>query len=145
MRRFGEEMLFQDLRDQNTRAILNSGAKRIVTADPHAFHLKNCYNGLLPVEHISQVMARQVKAGTLKFKPLANGGKVYANHDPCYLGRHNQVYGDPRSASDAISGIKRVDMQRCKDRSFCCCCGPMLFYEPQEELRMGVLRVRMAA
>ncbi len=146
VRRFGEEMLFQDLRDQNSDAIEQSGAKRIVTADPHAYNaLKNDYNGIGPVQHISQVMARKVASGALTFKPVENGDKVYAYHDPCYLGRHNQVYDDPRSVIDAIPGAKRVDMERCKDRSFCCGGGGlMLFYEPEEEQRMGVLRVQMA-
>ena len=63
----------------------------------------------------------------------------------CYLGRHNDVYEDPRAALDAIGGLKRVEMQRCRDRSFCCGGGGlMLFYEPREEQRMGVLRVKMA-
>jgi Fe-S oxidoreductase len=147
VRRFGEEMLFQDLRDQNREAIEKSGVKRIVTADPHAYNaLKNDYDGIAPAEHISQFMARKVAAGALTFKPVENGDKVYAYHDPCYLGRHNQVYGDPRTVIDAIPGINRVEMDRCKDRSFCCGGGGlMLFYEPEEEERMGVLRVKMAA
>jgi Fe-S oxidoreductase len=147
VRRFGEEMLYQDLRDQNIDAILSSGATKIVTADPHAYNaLKNDYSDIPPVEHISQYLARKVSQGGLRFKPLENGDKVYTYHDPCYLGRHNQVYDDPRAVLDAIPGLKRVDMLRCKDRSFCCGGGGlMLFYEPEEEQRMGVLRVRMAA
>ena len=71
VRRFGEEMLFQSLRDHNTDAIKASGAARIVTADPHACNaLKNDYKDLPPVEHISQVMAREVKAGKIKLKPV---------------------------------------------------------------------------
>jgi Fe-S oxidoreductase len=70
---------------------------------------------------------------------------VYTYHDPCYLGRHNGLYEDPRAVIDAIPGIRRVDMFRCRDRSFCCGGGGlMLFYEPEEEQRMGVLRVDMA-
>ncbi len=147
VRRFGEEMLFQDLKDQNTEAILNSGASRIVTSDPHAYNaLKNDYVDLPPVEHISQYIARQVKSGAIHLKAAEGNGKVYTYHDPCYLGRHNGVYDDPREAIDAIPGIKRVDMEKCRDRSFCCGGGGlMLFYEPEEEQRMGVLRVEMAA
>ena len=64
VRRFGEEMLFQSLRDHNADAIKASGAKRIVTADPHACNaLKNDYKDMPPVEHISQLIAREVKAG----------------------------------------------------------------------------------
>jgi Fe-S oxidoreductase len=145
--RFGEEMLFQNLKAQNIDAILDSGVKNIVTADPHAFNaLKNDYNGLPPIEHISQVIVKSINAGKLSLIGV-NGdeGKVYTYHDPCYLGRHNDLYEDPRQAIDAIPGIKRVDMEKSRDRSFCCGGGGlMLFYEPEEETRMGVLRVQMA-
>ena len=146
VRRFGEEMLFMDLRDQNTDAIAASDAKTIVTADPHAYNaLKNDYNGIAPVEHISQLLARKVRSGALRLRPVENGDKVYAYHDPCYLGRHNQIYDAPRTVIDAIPDIQRVEMNRCKDRSFCCGGGGlMLFYEPEEDQRMGVLRVKMA-
>ena len=147
VRRFGEETLFMALRDQNTEAIKASGAKKIVTADPHAFNaLKHDYKDLPPVEHISQVIAREVSSGKITFNPIENKDAVYTYHDPCYLGRHNGVYEDPRTVLDAIPGLKRVEMTRSRDRSFCCGGGGlMLFYEPKEEERIGVKRVRMAA
>jgi len=147
VRRFGEEMLFEALQEHNSEAIKGSGVKRIVTSDPHALNaLKHDYKDAPPVEHISQVLARDVKAGLIKFQPLTNTDEVYTYHDPCYLGRHNQVYQDPRDVLDAIPGLKRVEMRRSRDRSFCCGGGGlMLFYEPKEDERMGVKRVRMAA
>ena len=147
VRRFGEELLFTALRDHNVDAIKASGVKRIVTADPHAFNaLKHDYKDVPEVEHISQVIAREVKSGKIKFNPVENRDKVYTYHDPCYLGRHNKVYDDPRDVLDAIPGLKRVEMSRSRDRSFCCGGGGlMLFYEPKEEQRMGVKRVQMAA
>jgi Fe-S oxidoreductase len=147
IRRFGEEMLFQDIKAQNTEAILGTGATKIITADPHAFNtLKNEYTGLPPVEHISQTLTRSIKGGKIRLKPVEDDTKVYAYHDPCYLGRHNGIYEDPRQALDAIPGLKRVDMLKSRDRSFCCGGGGlMLFYEPEEEQRMGVVRVQMAA
>jgi Fe-S oxidoreductase len=146
VRRFGEELLFMALRDHNSEAIKNSGARRIVTSDPHAYNaLKNDYKHLPPVEHISQFIARQIRAGQLAFKSV-DSDKVFTFHDPCYLGRHNDVYDDPRAVLDAIPGLNRVEMKRCRDRSFCCGGGGlMLFYEPKEEERIGVKRVRMAA
>jgi Fe-S oxidoreductase len=147
VRRFGEETLFMALRDHNVAAIKTSGVRRIVTADPHAYNaLKHDYKDVPPVEHISQFIAREVNAGTIRFNPVENKNAVYTYHDPCYLGRHNQIYDDPRDVLDAIPGLKRVEMTRSRDRSFCCGGGGlMLFYEPQEDQRMGVKRVQMAA
>jgi Fe-S oxidoreductase len=147
VKRFGEEMLFQDLRDRNTDAILNSEAKTIITSDPHTFNaLKNDYKGIPPVEHISRTIMNAVTSGCIRLKRVEDPGKIYTYHDPCYLGRHNHLYDDPRSAIDAIPGIQRIEMQgNCRDRSFCCGGGGlMLFYEPIEEKRMGQVRVDMA-
>jgi len=145
--RFGEEMLYQDLKEQNLEAIMESGVKQIVTADPHAYNaLKNDYDTPVPVRHISQVVAQKITSGELDLKPCQDPGKVYVYHDPCYLGRHNGIYEDPRQALDAIDGLTRVELEKSRDRSFCCGGGGlMLFYEPEEEIRMGVLRVNMAA
>jgi Fe-S oxidoreductase len=149
VRRFGEEMLFVALRDHNAEAIRRSGARRIVTADPHAYNaLKHDYRDIPPVEHISEVIARAVRSGRLRLNPPAGETRsdTFTYHDPCYLGRHNRLYDAPREVLDAIPGLKRVEMKRCRDRSFCCGGGGMaLFYEPKEEQRPGVLRVRMAA
>jgi len=146
VRRFGEEMLFQNLKEQNTEAILSSGAKRIVTADPHAYNaLIKDYSGLPPVFHISQIIAEAVREGKIRLNGSQEPERIYTYHDPCYLGRHNNMYDIPRDVLDAIPGVKRVEMEKTRDRSFCCGGGGlMLFYEPIEEKRMGQVRVEMA-
>lgn len=146
VRRFGEETLFFSLRDHNTEKITATKAQSIVTADPHAFNaLKRDYNGLPPVEHICQVVRRALKDNKIRFTPI-EPGNVYTFHDPCYLGRHNHLYDPPREVLDAVPGLNRVEMKRCRDRSFCCGGGGLaLFYEPKEDERMAVMRVRMAA
>ncbi|HTQ87144.1 MAG TPA: (Fe-S)-binding protein [Candidatus Solibacter sp.] len=145
VRRFGEETLFQSLRAHNTEAIRSLEVRRIVTADPHAFHaLKHDYKDLPPIEHVSQIIATAVRDGSLRLNPAPEG--IYTYHDPCYLGRHNGVYGDPRDVLDSVPKLRRVEMQRSRDRSFCCGgSGLALFYEAKEQERMGVRRVRMAA
>jgi Fe-S oxidoreductase/nitrate reductase gamma subunit len=150
VRRFGEEMLFQELKNHNIEAIVNSGAKKIVTADPHAFNvIKNDYNSqdLPPVQHITQFLRDCIRDGKLSLNALDGewGQKTFTYHDPCYLGRHNTIYDEPRAVLDSIAGLRRVEMLRSRDRSFCCGGGGlMLFYEPEEDERMGVRRVRMA-
>jgi Fe-S oxidoreductase len=122
------------------------GVKRIVTSDPHAYNaLKNDYSQMPPVEHITQVVAQKIQSGQLTLKNCAFPDKTFTYHDPCYLGRHNEVYEAPRQAMDAINGLTRIELEKSRDRSFCCGGGGlMLFYEPEEETRMGVLRVNMA-
>ncbi len=147
VRRFGEEMLFQSLKEQNSEAIRASEARRIVVNDPHAMNaLRNDYEDMPPVQHVSEMIALCIENGKLKLNPLADASKTYTYHDPCYLGRHNGTYDSPRQAIDAIPGLKRVEMKgNCRDRSFCCGGGGlMLFYEPEEEQRMGVVRVQQA-
>ncbi|MGD9233302.1 MAG: (Fe-S)-binding protein [Desulfobacterales bacterium] len=147
VRRFGEEMLFLELRDRNTEAINNAGVNRIVTADPHAFNaLKHDYKDIPEVAHISSTILKDIKSGNIRLKHVEKSDNIYTYHDPCYLGRHNNLYNDPREVIDSIPGIQRVEMgKNCKDRSFCCGGGGlMLFYEPIEEKRMGQVRVEMA-
>ena len=146
VRRFGEEMLFVTLKEQNTKAIRESGAKRIITSDPHAYNcLLKDYDDLPPIEHISQYVLRQISQGRLQLKFIQDKDLVFTYHDPCYLGRHNLMYEAPRQVLDQIPGLNRVEMDRSRDRSFCCGGGGlMLYYEPVEDRRMGQVRVEMA-
>ena len=83
VRRFGEEMLFQSLKEQNTEAIKASGARRIVVNDPHALNaLRNDYADMPPVQHVSELIAQGVESGKLKLEPLADSSKTYTYPRP---------------------------------------------------------------
>jgi Fe-S oxidoreductase len=144
-RRLGEEGLFEELRDRNREALESREFKTVVTTDPHAFNsLRHDYGLEQPVRHHTEVLADLLASG--KVKPRANPDeKTYTFHDPCYLGRHNGVYDAPRSVLDAL-GLKTVEMERARNRSFCCGGGSLyLFHEGECEQRMGVARLEMAA
>jgi Fe-S oxidoreductase len=147
VRRLGEEGLFQFLVEQNLEVFKTIRFKEIVTTDPHAFNtLKKDYPGNLTVKHYTEFFLPLIESGRLKpSKPLDNGD-VYTYHDPCYLGRHNGIYEPPRKILASIPGIKIVEMERNRDRSFCCGGGDInLWYDiEQEDERMGERRVKMA-
>jgi len=147
VRRLGEEGLFQFLVEQNTEAFKTIRFKEIVTTDPHAFNtLKKDYPGALTVKHYTEFFLSLIESGRLKPSKSLDNSDVYTYHDPCYLGRHNGIYDAPRKILASIPGIKTVEMERTRDRSFCCGGGDInLWYDiEQEEMRMGERRVAMA-
>jgi Fe-S oxidoreductase len=70
----------------------------------------------------------------------------YTYHDPCYLGRHNELYDEPRRLLRSLPGLKLVEMERSRDRSFCCGGGDIILWHEieQEEMRMAEKRIQMA-
>ncbi|KPK65456.1 MAG: electron transfer flavoprotein [Gemmatimonas sp. SG8_38_2] len=144
VRRLGEEGLYEQLRDTNITAMRQRSFDCVVTTDPHAFNeLTQSYELGQPVQHHSQVMAQLIREGRLRLRTAADD-RVYTFHDPCYLGRHNDEYDAPREVLEGL-GLKVVEMERSKNRSFCCGGGSLyLFYEGESERRMGEVRVEMA-
>ena len=147
VRRLGEEGLFQVLVEQNMAALESVQFKRIVTTDPHAFNtLKKDYPKPFEVQHYSQFFQELVHQGILKLRTGVNTTDRYTYHDPCYLGRHNEVYQEPRDLLRAIPGLQLVEMERARDRSFCCGGGDVILWHEieQEEMRMAGKRIQMA-
>jgi Fe-S oxidoreductase len=87
-----------------------------------------------------------VETGHLRPQKGVDRKDLYTYHDPCYLGRHNGVYDEPRRLLQSIPDLRLVEMAKSRDRSFCCGGGDvMLWHEiEQEEMRMAEKRVQMA-
>jgi len=147
VRRMGEEGLFHLLVEENMETLKRIRFKRIITTDPHAFNtLRKDYPEAFEVVHYSRFFLYLVENGRLRPSKALKGDDIYTYHDPCYLGRHNESYEEPRRLLRAIKGLNLVEMERSRDRSFCCGGGDvMLWHEIEhEEMRMAEKRIGMA-
>lgn len=147
IRRLGEEGLFEQVSGKNIEAFKARGFKEITAFDPHAFNvIRNDYPERFPIIHSSQLLARFLRDGKLTLSGDYLNNRVVTYHDPCYLGRHNGIYDEPRYVLSKIPGIQLREMVCSFSRSFCCSGGGiLLWYENEEEKeRMGERRVRMA-
>ncbi len=146
VRRMGEEGLFELLKEENREAMEGIKFKRIVTTDPHAFNaLKKDYGLDFEILHYSVFFDSLVQKGLLRPEREVEPG-IYAYHDPCYLGRHNRIYREPRRLLSALPGVRCVEMERSRDRSFCCGGGDVILWHEiaQEKQRPAALRIAMA-
>lgn len=136
-KRAGNEFLFQMQAMTNIQTLDAYAIKKIVTACPHCFNtIKNEYpalGGNYEVIHHSQLIQQLIDEGKLK----AEGGESFKGkritfHDPCYLGRGNNIYEAPRAALEILDA-ELVEMKRCKSNGLCCGAGgAQMFKEPEK-------------
>jgi Fe-S oxidoreductase/nitrate reductase gamma subunit len=121
-RRAGYEFQFQIMAEQNIEIFKSYNIKEIITSCPHCYNIiKNeypRYGGDFKVVHYTQLIADLIKQGKLKLTRELNSILTY--QDPCYLGRYNRVYLEPRRILQAIPKTKLKEMGRSRDTSFCC-------------------------
>jgi Fe-S oxidoreductase len=129
-RRAGNEFVFQQLALENVATLTEAKATKVVVTCAHCLNaLKNEYPQLgtnLEVVHHTQLLNRLVREGALTPVAPPEGsvaGRNITYHDPCYLGRHNQIYEPPRDLLTALPGTTFTEIPRTREWSFCCGAG----------------------
>ncbi len=135
-KRAGNEFLFQMQAVTNIEVMNGYGVKKVVTACPHCFNtLKNEYPGLggnYEVVHHTQFLKQLLEEGRLTLQGGTYRGKRITFHDPCYLGRANNVYEAPRDLIRKLDA-ELVEMKNCKQRGLCCGAGGAQMFKEAEK------------
>jgi Fe-S oxidoreductase len=147
-RRLGNEYLAQMMMMENVQTLNQYKVQKIVTGCPHCFNsLKVEYpqfGGIFEVYHHTEVLEELLENGKLQLKDNNEKHQV-TYHDSCYLGRYNEIYNSPRNSLNSIDGINLVEMQRNKDRGFCCGAGGgRMFLEETEGTKINIDRTKEA-
>jgi len=147
IRKTGNEEVFKKLAKENIKTFIDHGVKKILVSSPHCYHtFKNEYPEFrvnFEVIHTSQYVFQLVNEGKLQIDK--GYGKKVAYHDPCYLGRHNGIYDEPRSVLKNIPGLELNELPEAKVDSMCCGMGGgRIWAETEKHERFSNLRIEQA-
>ena len=135
-KRAGNEFLFQMQAMTNIEVLNGYEVKKIVTACPHGFNtLKNEYpelGGKFEVLHHTEFLKSLLDEGKITIEGGKFKGKRITFHDPCYLGRGNDIYEAPRVLLEQLE-VELVEMKRCKSNGFCCGAGGAQMFKDAEK------------
>ena len=120
IKRIGESEGFESMVEEFHEMLQEFEARRMVTVSPHCYNtFKNEYGDMqFPVQHYTQLLVELLEGGKLVFGNEVAKRVTY--HDPCFLGKHNQIYDEPRHILQSIPGVEFEDLDRSRERSLCC-------------------------
>jgi Fe-S oxidoreductase len=148
IRKTGNEEVFKTLAKENIKTFIEHGVQKILVSSPHCYHtFKNEYPEFMvnfEVVHITQYVLELINDGRLEL--TKDYGKKITYHDPCYLGRHNGIYDEPREALKKIPGLELIEMPDSREDSLCCGGGGgRIWMETPKGERFSDLRVEQAS
>ena len=147
IRKMGNEVLFKRLAKENIKNFIDSGVRNILVSSPHCYHtFKNEYPEFMvnfEVMHTTQYLYQLINEGKLKL--TKEYIKKVAYHDPCYLGRHNGIYDEPREVLKSVPGLELVEMADNRSESLCCGAGGgRMWMETAKAERFSDIRIEQA-
>ena len=147
IRKTGDEGLFKKLAKENIKTFIDSGVKKIIVSSPHCYHtFKNEYPEFrvnFEIIHMTQFISRLIEEGKLKIEKGYEKKVTY--HDPCYLGRHNNIYDEPRNILKKVKGLSFTELSESGEDSLCCGGGGgRIWMETPKGQRFSDIRVEQA-
>ena len=147
IRKTGDEEVFRALAKDNIKTFIDAGVKKVLVSSPHCYEtFCNEYPEFMvhfEVVHVSQLLAELLEQGRIEVSGEYDKKVTY--HDPCYLGRHNDVYDEPRNVLNRVPGLDLVEMADHHSNSLCCGGGGGgVWMEVPKEERFSNLRVEQA-
>ncbi len=147
IRKTGNEEVFRQLAKDNIKAFIDAGVKKVLVSSPHCYEtFVNEYPEFMvhfEVVHITQYLLELVKAGRLELD--GEYKRKVAYHDPCYLGRHNAIYDEPRQLLRSVPGLELVELSDNRENSLCCGGGGGgVWMETDKDERFSNLRLKQA-
>ncbi len=147
IRKIGSEKVFKQLAKDNIKTFIDSGVKKIIVSSPHCFHtFKNEYPEFMvnfEVVHAAQFLFELINEGRLELNKAYEKKVTY--HDPCYMGRHNDIYDEPRDVLKKINGLELIEMADSRKDSLCCGGGGgRIWMDTPKEDRFSDLRLKQA-